>query len=76
MKKLSKYMINNKKTIHLSGQPILIIGTMGTGNGLFSITLYHVFYENEMEYDAITFDGWQKKNYVLILNRTKVIVKE
>ena len=21
-------------------------------------------------YDAITFDGWQKKNYVLILNRT------
>lgn len=27
-------------------------------------------------YDAITFDGWQKKNYVIILNRTKVIVKE
>lgn len=30
---------------------------MGTGNGLFSITLYHVFYENAMGYDAIKATG-------------------
>ena len=47
---------------------------MGTGNGLFSITLYHVFYENAIAYignknglDVLDFRGGNSQ-YVFSMN--------